>query len=91
VIAVCVVVLFALSGGDASTAPRLQAGDCLPAGGNDPVRCDDAAAAYRVLETQEDVPEAEASAVCGPFPGVVAFGWEGEAGGSGTAYCLGAP
>ncbi|GAB3346451.1 LppU/SCO3897 family protein [Modestobacter lapidis] len=90
VIAVCVVVLFALSGGGGSTAPRLQAGDCLASDGTDPVPCDDAEAAYRVLETRDDVPEADAPVVCGAVPGVVAFGWEGEAGGTGTAYCLGA-
>jgi hypothetical protein len=89
VIAVCVVVLFVLSGGGGPAQPRLAAGDCVPAEGDDALPCDDQAAAYRVLETQDDVVEAAAPASCGEVPGVVAVGWEGEDGGSGTAFCLG--
>ena len=89
VIAVCVVVLFVLSGGGGPAEPRLAAGDCVPAGGADALPCDDQAAAYRVLETRDDVPEAAAPASCGEVPGVIAVGWEGEGGGTGTAFCLG--
>jgi len=88
VIAVCVVVLFALSGGGGSTSPRLSADDCTTAAG-EAVPCDAAEAAYRVLETQEDVAEAAAQAACAGVPGVVASYWVGGGDGPDTAYCLG--
>ena len=56
VIAVCTVVLFVLGRADPDPA-RVQAGDCLPAASDAAVSCDDDAAAYRVLEIREDVPE----------------------------------
>ena len=88
VIAVCVVVLFAISGGSGSAAPQLSADDCTTAEG-EAVACDAADAAYRVLETQEDVPESAAHAACAAVPGVVASYWVGGGDGPDTAYCLG--
>ena len=88
VIAVCVVLLFVLSGGE-SASPRLAAGDCVPADGRGTLPCGDAEAVYRVLETLDAVTEAAAPAACGEVSGVVAVGWEGEDGGTGTAFCFG--
>ena len=89
VIAVCVVLLFVLSGRDGSAAPRLAAGDCVPADGEGTLPCGDAEAVYRVLDTRDAVTEAAAPAACGEVPGVVAVGWEGAEGGTGTAFCFG--
>ena len=89
VIVVCVVMLFVLSGRDGPATPRLAAGDCVPADGEGALPCGDAEAVYRVLETQDAVTEAAAPAACGEVPGVVAVGWEGEDGGTGTAFCFG--
>jgi hypothetical protein len=88
VIAVCVVVLFALSGGSGSASPRLSADDCTTAEAQ-AVSCDAAEAAYRVLEAQEDVPFDAADAACAAVPGVVASYWQGGGEGPDTAYCLG--
>ncbi|WP_448616308.1 LppU/SCO3897 family protein [Modestobacter sp. URMC 112] len=88
VIVVCVVVLFTLSSGG-SDAAALQTGDCLPAESDAAVPCADDEAAYRVLETREDVLAAEAPTVCADVDGVLAYGWEGPAGRPGTALCLG--
>lgn len=88
VIAVCVVVLFALSGDNGSTSPRLSAGDCTTAEA-EPVSCDAAEAEYRVIEAREDVPETAAQAACAEVPGVVASYWQGGGDGPDTAYCLG--
>lgn len=88
VIAVCVVVLFALSGGSGSASPRLSVDDCTTAEAA-AVSCDAAEAAYRVLEAREDVPSAAAEAACAAVPGVVASYWQGGGDGPDTAYCLG--
>ena len=88
VIAVCTVVLFVLGRADPDPA-SLQAGDCLPAASDAAVSCDDDAAAYRVLEIREDVPEGSAPTTCARVPGVLAYGWQGPAGRPGTALCLG--
>lgn len=88
VIAVCVVVLFALSGRNGSASPRLSADDCTTAEA-EAVPCDAAEAAYRVIEAQEDVPYAAADAACAAVPGVVASYWQGGGDGPDTAYCLG--
>jgi hypothetical protein len=88
VIAVCVVVLFALGGGGPASTP-LQAGDCVPAESDGVVPCDDADAAYRVVELREDVLAAAAPAACAEVPGVVAYGWQGAEDRPGTALCLG--
>ena len=89
VIAVCVVVLFALSSGGGSGAGRLQVGDCVPAAADDAVPCTDTEATYRVVDVQEGVTQADTPDACSAVPGVVAFGWEGEDGAAGTAFCLG--
>ena len=89
VIAVCVVVLFVLSSGGGSGAGRLQVGDCVPAAADDAVACTDTAATYRVIEVREGVRQAGTPDACSAVPGVVAFGWEGEDGAAGTAFCLG--
>ncbi len=88
VIAVCVVVLFAISGGSGPASSRLSADDCTTAAA-EAVSCDAAEAAYRVIEAREDVPFAAADAACAAVPGVVASYWQGGGDGPDTAYCLG--
>ncbi len=88
VIAVCVVVLFAMSGGGGTTPDRLSVGDCTTAEAA-AAPCDADEAAYRVLEVREDVPESAAQAACVAVPGVVASYWQGGGDGPDTAYCLG--
>jgi hypothetical protein len=88
VIVVCVVALFVL-GSVGSDPAALETGDCVPAESDAPVSCADDEAAYRVLETREDVLAAQAPAACAEVDGVLAYGWEGPAGGPGTALCLG--
>ena len=88
VIAVCVVLLFVLSGGEPAS-PQPTAGDCVPADGRGTLPCGDAEAVYRVLDTRDAVTEAAAPAACSEVPGVVAVGWEGAEGGPGTAFCFG--
>lgn len=88
VIVVCVVVLFALGSGGPAPA-QLQAGDCVPANGDTAVPCEDADAAYRVIETRDGVNRADAQAACAAVPEVTAYGWQGDRGAAGTAYCLG--
>jgi hypothetical protein len=86
---VCVVVLFVLSSGGGSDVARLQVGDCVPADADGAVPCTDSAATYQVVEVRDGVSQADTPTACGAVPGVVAFGWEGEEGAVGTAYCLG--
>ena len=75
-------------------ASKAKVGDCVQQEGSNDlkvVKCDDAAADYKVVGRVDNKTQSEAGlSACDPFPDAESAYWEGETGKDGLVLCLAA-